>query len=52
MALEHTKLSEEIAKNFNSKTAKRIGELSAVTNVIKRWDKANNVSFRGIQKHI
>jgi peptide chain release factor 1 len=46
MALEHTKLSEELAKDFNSKTAKRIGELSAVTNVMKRWDKVNNVGHR------
>lgn len=38
MALEHDKLMEETAETFDSKIAKRIGELRSVTTALKEWD--------------
>jgi len=44
MAFEHSKLSNELREDFNHRTAKRIGELSAVINTLKEWEDANSVS--------
>jgi hypothetical protein len=44
MASEYSKLSNELREDFNPRTAKRIGELSAVTNALKEWEDANTVS--------
>ncbi|TVY33745.1 Peptide chain release factor [Lachnellula subtilissima] len=38
MALEHDRLSEETAEKFDSKIAKRVGELSRVTEALKEWE--------------
>ncbi|TVY80491.1 putative peptide chain release factor [Lachnellula suecica] len=38
MASEHDRLSEETAEKFDSKIAKRIGELSRVTAALKDWE--------------
>jgi len=48
LAAEHAKLSNRLAESFDSKVAKRAGELAPVTEVLKEWDIANEVgaSFR------
>ena len=43
IAAEHARLSEQLADSFDTKTAKRVGELAPVTNALKEWDKANEV---------
>lgn len=43
IAAEHAKLTEQLAESFDTKTAKRIGELASVTNALKEWDNANEV---------
>lgn len=43
MAAEHAELSKAIATDFNPRTAKRIGDLSSVTNALGRWEEASNV---------
>ncbi|TVY46597.1 Peptide chain release factor [Lachnellula occidentalis] len=42
MALEHDRLSEETAEKFDSKIAKRVGELSRVTKALKEWEDTQN----------
>ncbi|KAL9114171.1 MAG: hypothetical protein Q9227_001943 [Pyrenula ochraceoflavens] len=42
IAAEHAKLSDQNAKSYDTKAAKRIGELTAVTNALKDWDGANS----------
>ncbi|TVY54505.1 Peptide chain release factor 1 [Lachnellula cervina] len=42
MALEHDRLSEETAEKFDSKIAKRVGELSRVTEALKEWEDTQN----------
>ena len=42
MASEHDRLSEETAEKFDSKIAKRIGELSRVTEALKEWEDTQN----------
>lgn len=41
---EHGSLSTKLAENFDSKVAKRAGELSGTANALKEWDKAHEVS--------
>ncbi|KAI4180761.1 MAG: hypothetical protein L6R41_007032 [Letrouitia leprolyta] len=41
IAAEHEKLLREIQEGYDSQSAKRIGELSAVTNALKGWETAN-----------
>ncbi|OQD73939.1 hypothetical protein PENDEC_c013G05283 [Penicillium decumbens] len=41
LAAEHAKLSNRLAESFDSKVAKRAGELAPVTEVLKEWDIAN-----------
>lgn len=43
LAAEHDKLSESLAESFDTKVAKRAGELTPVTKVLKEWDNANEV---------
>jgi peptide chain release factor 1 len=40
MALEHDKLSKETAESFDSKIAKRIGELRGVAEALREWEQA------------
>lgn len=42
-AAEHARLSSELEKSFDTKIAKRVGELSATTNALKEWESANDV---------
>ncbi|KAF1986201.1 release factor [Aulographum hederae CBS 113979] len=41
MTSEHSQLSKQLADAFESKTAKKIGELTPVVSALKDWDKAN-----------
>ena len=43
IAAEHAKLTEQLEESFDTKTAKRIGELASVSNALKEWDNANEV---------
>lgn len=43
LAAEHAKLSDRLAGSFDIKVAKRAGELSPVSAVLKEWDDANEV---------
>jgi peptide chain release factor 1 len=43
MSKEHLTLTEELAESFNQKTARRMGELSAVTKALEEWDNAQDV---------
>ncbi|KAI1496341.1 peptide chain release factor 1 [Biscogniauxia marginata] len=42
LAAEHTKLSAALEVEFDTKTAKRIGELSRVTAALKEWEAAQH----------
>jgi peptide chain release factor 1 len=44
VADEHASLCARLAVSFDIKTAKRVAELVPVTNVLKEWDNANEVS--------
>ncbi|KAI9881531.1 MAG: hypothetical protein M1830_000094 [Pleopsidium flavum] len=39
IAAEHLKLSEILAQNFDSKTARKIGELSTVASTLRDWER-------------
>lgn len=41
IAAEHEKLSREIQEGYDSQSARKIGELSTVTNALKEWEAAN-----------
>ncbi|KAF9887116.1 hypothetical protein FE257_010491 [Aspergillus nanangensis] len=41
LADEHSNLSAQLAESFDAKTAKRIGELAPIANVLGEWDSAN-----------
>ncbi|KAJ5118531.1 Peptide chain release factor class I/class II, partial [Penicillium atrosanguineum] len=41
LATEHAKLSDSLLESFDTRVAKRAGELAPVTNVLKEWDNAN-----------
>ena len=40
VATEHDNLSKSLAEKYDSKTAKRVGELARVTNALKEWERA------------
>ncbi|KAJ5864322.1 uncharacterized protein N7529_006238 [Penicillium soppii] len=42
LVAEHTKLSDRLGESFDAKTAKRVGELAPVANVLKEWNNAND----------
>lgn len=37
---EHDTLSKSLAEKYDSKTAKRVGELARVANALKEWERA------------
>ncbi|KAI9813285.1 MAG: hypothetical protein M1827_004227 [Pycnora praestabilis] len=39
---EYSALSKNLAEEFDTKTAKRVGELSSVANALKAWENANH----------
>lgn len=41
---EHVALTKRQAETFDSKTAKRIGELAPAANALQSWEKAQEVS--------
>ncbi|KAH6632972.1 hypothetical protein C7974DRAFT_310076 [Boeremia exigua] len=41
IALEHKTLTEKLANDFDTKSAKRLGECSSVVRALETWDKAN-----------
>ncbi|KAJ5667935.1 Peptide chain release factor class I/class II [Penicillium maclennaniae] len=41
LATEHAKLSESLVESFDTKVAKRAGELAPVAKVLKEWENAN-----------
>lgn len=43
LAAEHTKLSDRLGESFDSKIAKRAGELAPIADVLKEWVTANEV---------
>ncbi|KAG9552176.1 release factor, partial [Aureobasidium melanogenum] len=42
MAKEHDEITAKLAENFDTKAAKKLGQLSSVTNALKEWEKAND----------
>ncbi|TIA18740.1 release factor [Aureobasidium pullulans] len=42
MAKEHDEVTAKLAENFDSKAAKKLGQLSSVNNALKEWEKAND----------
>lgn len=44
-ANEHADLSKLLAENFDTKIAKRVGELTPVTKALREWENTNNVGF-------
>lgn len=42
MAKEHGDITNKLAENFDTRAAKKLGELSPVTNALKDWEKAND----------
>jgi len=49
-AAEHAKLSQQLAENYDVKTAKKIGELGATTTALSEWEKANAVRTLLLQR--
>ncbi|KAF2403857.1 release factor [Trichodelitschia bisporula] len=39
---EHASLSQQLAENFDTKTAKKAGELATVVDALKQWEAAND----------
>ena len=46
VAADHAVLSKQNAESYEALRAKKIGELSAVTNALADWDNAQNVCPR------
>ncbi|KAF2456897.1 hypothetical protein BDY21DRAFT_287343 [Lineolata rhizophorae] len=42
VSAEHSRLTQELAESFNTKTARRIGEISSVANAFADWEKATD----------
>ncbi|KAI4716235.1 release factor [Aureobasidium sp. EXF-10727] len=42
MAKEHDDITAKLAENFDTKAAKKLGQLSSVNNALKEWEKAND----------
>lgn len=45
IAKEHEKLSDLLGENFDTKVAKRMGELAPVAQAVKDWDKTHEVRY-------
>lgn len=45
LADEHAKLSARLGDTFDAKVAKRAGELAPIADVLKEWDKVNEVRW-------
>lgn len=43
VAAEHGALSKQLAEGFDTRTAKKVGELSPVASALKEWEHANEV---------
>jgi peptide chain release factor 1 len=43
IAKEHDKISQLLGETFDSKLAKRMGELAPVAQAVKDWDKTHEV---------
>ncbi|OCL05052.1 release factor [Glonium stellatum] len=41
LAAEHSQLAQKLANGFDARAAKKLGEISAVANALKEWEKAN-----------
>ncbi|KAI9833599.1 MAG: hypothetical protein M1819_003552 [Sarea resinae] len=41
MAAEHSRLSQQLGEGFDTRTARRVGELTSITNALKDWEEAN-----------
>ncbi|KAI4170752.1 MAG: hypothetical protein LQ346_008830 [Caloplaca aetnensis] len=46
IAAEHDKLTQQIQHEYNGQIARKIGELSPVTNALKEWQSADKVTSR------
>lgn len=45
IAKEHEKLRDVLGENFDTKVAKRLGELAPVAQAVKDWDKTHEVGY-------
>jgi peptide chain release factor 1 len=45
IAKEHEKLRDLLGENFDTKIAKRMGELAPVAQAVKDWDKTHEVGY-------
>jgi hypothetical protein len=45
IAKEHEKLRDLLGENFDTKVAKRMGELAPVAQAVKDWDKTHEVGY-------
>lgn len=45
IAKEHEKLRDRLGENFDTKIAKRMGELAPVAQAVKDWDKTHDVGY-------
>lgn len=43
IASEHSKLSAQLVEGFDSKIAKRVGELASASHALREWEKAIEV---------
>lgn len=46
IAKEHEKLRDLLGENFDTKVAKRMGELAPVAQAVKDWDKTQEVGYK------
>lgn len=46
VAKEHEKLRDLLGDNFDTKVAKRMGELAPVAQAVKDWDKTQEVGYK------
>jgi peptide chain release factor 1 len=45
IASEHNELTSKLSKEYDARTAKRVGELSSVADALKDWNKASKVHY-------
>lgn len=45
IAKEHEKLRDLLGENFDTKVAKRMGELAPLAQAVKDWDKTHEVGY-------
>lgn len=49
IAGEHEKLSRQLAKGYDAKIARKVGELNTTALALKKWESASKVGHSGVK---